>query len=420
MFEPVSRLKSYAQSLIPPGPEGLVWWLTALASLGVTSVIPLFPLYAREQGADLHMIGIMTAAFLVTNLGCLYGAGKLSDRVGRRPLMAAGLLAFAFCSLGFLLMRDPWVFVGLRAVEGVAAAAFLPAALAYVADRYPVEERGRRIAQLAMAENLGLLFGPVFGGLLAAAFGLFSLFASLAIMCGLGGVMVYNLPKDAAHVDPEAHAARGPGSWKQVRRGLLAGVAIRAMAGGFAFGLYQTVWPIYIQRLGGNPWDASLSWTLFAIPSVFLAAFSGKLIDRRGGGPSAVVGAAFSAVVVGSYALVPNVHGLLMLCMVEGIGFAFAYPAQNALTIQAASETMRGRVIGVVTAVKTFGALLGALLTPLLYGVSVRYCFGATSMVLLVGAIALALALLLDRRQPPQDDPPITLPARAPEEVALS
>src|SRR3954464_9293572 len=95
-------------SLIPPGPEGLVWWLTALASVGVTSVIPLFPLYASEQGADLRMIGLMTAAFLVTNLLCLYGAGKLWAGRARRPLMATGLLGFAFCSLGFLWLRSPW------------------------------------------------------------------------------------------------------------------------------------------------------------------------------------------------------------------------------------------------------------------------------------------------------------------------
>jgi MFS family permease len=399
-------------SLIPPGPEGLVWWLTALASIGVTSVIPLFPLYASEQGADLRMIGVMTAAFLVTNLCCLYAAGKLSDRLGRRPLMAAGLLGFALCSLGFLWMRDPWAFVALRAVEGVAAACFLPAALAYVADRYPAAERGVRIAQLAMAENLGLLIGPVFGGVLAASFGLGSLFASLAVMCGLGGVMVYNLPKDDVHVDPEAHQARGPGHWNEVRRGMLTGVATRAMAGGFAFGLYQTIWPLYMKRLGAVPWDVSMSWTLFAVPSVLLAAFSGKLIDRRGPAIPAVLGASFSAVVVGSYALTPNITGLLVLCMIEGIGFAFAYPAQNALTIQAASPAMRGRVIGVVTAVKTFGALVGALATPWLYGVSPRYCFGATSLVLLVGAVVLALALFWEHRQPPLE---ATVAAKQPE-----
>jgi DHA1 family multidrug resistance protein-like MFS transporter len=419
VFRPLDRLKSTFRALVPPGPEGLVWWLTALASLGVTSVIPLFPLYAKQQGADLHMIGVMTAAFLVTNLGCLYAAGKLSDRLGRRPLMAAGLLGFAFCSLGFLWLRDPWAFTALRALEGVAAACFLPAALAYVADRYPAHERGTRIAQLAMAENLGLLLGPVFGGLLAAACGLSSLFASLAVMCFVGGIMVYNLPRDAAHVNPEEHLAKGPGRWSDVRLGLLLGVGSRAMAGGFAFGLYQTVWPIFMQRLGAIPWDVSMSWTLFAVPSIFLAAYSGKLIDRHSPGPSAVVGAIFSAIVVGSYALVPNVHYLLLLCMVEGIGFAFAYPAQNALTIHCAPEMMRGRVIGVVTAVKTLGALVGALATPWLYGISARYCFGAASLVLLVGAIVLALSLLLERRRPPDAQVPSALPTRAPEGVAI-
>jgi DHA1 family multidrug resistance protein-like MFS transporter len=405
---------TYVRSLIPPGPEGLVWWLTALASLGVTSVIPLFPLYASEQGADLSMIGLMTAAFLVTNLSCLYGAGRLSDKLGRRPLMAVGLLAFALCSLGFLWFPDPWAFVALRAVEGVAAACFLPAALAYVADRYPVEERGTRIAQLAMAENLGLLLGPVFGGVVAASFGIPSLFGILAAMCGVGGVMIYNLPPDAEHHDPEAPHTAATAGWKDVRMGLLAGVATRAMAGGFAFGLYQTVWPIYIRHLGGSAWDVSLSWTCFALPSVLLAAFSGKLIDRHGAGHPAVWGAGLSALVVGSYWLVQGVPALMLLCVLEGIGFAFAYPAQNALTVQTSPGPMRGRVIGTVTAVKTGGSLVGALAVPWLYGLGLFYCFGVTGLVLLVGAVALACALVFDGKRPVDPSPPRPTPSPQP------
>ena len=78
----------------------------------------------------------------------------------------------------------------------------------------------------------------------------------------------------------------------------------------------------------------------------------------------------------------------------------------------AAEAAARGRVIGVVTAVKTFGALVGALATPWLYGVSPRYCFGATSLVLLVGAVVLALALFWEHRHRPLE---ASVPAAEPE-----
>lgn len=399
----MARASRHLNNVIPPGREGLVWWLTVLASVGVTSVIPLLPLYAEANGADLHVIGVMAAAYLVTNLMFLYGAGRLSDWVGRRPLMGAGLFAYACCSIGFLLWPTPLGFIVLRAIEGVAAACFLPAALAYVADRYPTEQRGLRISQLAIAENLGLLLGPAFGGLVKMNFGMGTLFGILTFMCAVGAAMVAYLPVPTSaphHAEPPP-----PSHWGDVRRTLLAGVALRACAGGFAFGMYLTIWPIYLTRLGASDWDVALTWTLFAVPAVIIGPWAGRLIDRHGPGFSAVLGAFFSAIVVGAYALTGNVHAILALCMLEGIGFAFAYPAQNTLTVQTSPDDMRGRVIGLVTAVKTGGTLVGALATPILFTINPITAFGTTSLVLMAGAVALAIALYVEHRATPPAPP---------------
>ncbi|MEB3327758.1 MAG: MFS transporter [Candidatus Sericytochromatia bacterium] len=402
-------LGRHARDVVPPGPEGLVWWLTLLASVGVTAVIPLLPLYAEESGADLHAIGLMAAAYLVTNLLFLYAAGRLSDRVGRRPLMGVGLVTYALCSLGFVLWTTPTGFITLRALEGVAAACFLPAALAYVADRYPGSERGLRISQLAMAENLGLLLGPAFGGAVKTFFGMPALFVLLTAMCVVGALLVARLPHVALVeevVAAPAAGGRGPmarlqealAPWRATRRVLLAGVWARATAGGFAFGLYLTAWPLFMRTLGASDWDVSLSWTMFAVPALVFGPFAGRLIDSRGPERLTVWGAAFSAVVVGSYAFAGSVAALLALCMLEGIGFAFSYPAQNTLVVQCAPEALRGRVIGLITGGRTLGTLVGALATPTLYGMSPLHAFGATSVVCLLGAALLGLALAVERR----------------------
>ena len=405
MSSHLARASRHLNNIIPPGPEGLVWWLTVLASVGVTSVIPLLPLYAKDHGADLHVIGVMAAAYLVTNLIFLYGAGRLSDWLGRRPLMGAGLFTYACCSVGFLLWPTPAAFIVLRAIEGIAAACFLPAALAYVADRYPAGQRGLRISQLSIAENLGLLVGPAFGGAVKMTFGMGTLFIILTVLCAIGAAMVAYLPVVKAiphHTEPP------PAShWGDVRRLLLAGVSLRACAAGFAFGMYLTIWPIYLTNLGASDWDVALSWTLFAVPAVIFGPWAGRLIDRYGPGRSAVLGAFFSATVVGGYALSSSVELILALCMLEGIGFAFAYPAQNTLTIHTSPDDMRGRVIGLVTAVKTLGTLVGALATPVLFTISPITAFGTTSVVLMLGAIALAVCMFIeDRARPPAPPAP--------------
>lgn len=387
------------------GPEGLVWWLALVQASGMTAVLPILPLYADQYGADLSFIGLMVGAYMAANLIGLPPAGWLSDRFGRRRLMAVGLIGFGIASFGFLLFHDPWAFVVLRACEGLAAACFTPAALAYVADRAPNGQRGLRIAQLTVAQNVGTLIGPVFGGALVMAFGLASPFWALAILCGVGGLLVARLP-GAGRADAQERRARNGGRdpvgiWKEVQWLPFAGLSIRVLANGFAIGMYEAIWSIYFKDLGGTPWHISLSWTLFALPAIIFAGLAGTIIDRKGPALPLVLGALFSAIIVLSYGMTQNVMVLLLLGVIEGIGFAFAYPAQSAMMVQIAPEALRGRIIGLVTSMSTIGALIGALGTPLLYKNSPFWVFAVTSSVLFVSALVLAFSLLLARKSRP-------------------
>jgi MFS family permease len=415
----LNNLTAHVRDMVPPGREGLVWWLTLLASVGVTSIIPLLPLYAADRGADLQVISGMAAAYLVTNLLFLYGAGRLSDWWGRRPMMTVGLATYAVCSVGFMLWPTPVGFVVLRGIEGIGAACFLPAALAYVADRYPVAQRGLRISQLAIAENLGLLLGPALGGAVKTLLGMNALFIGLTAVCAAGASMVWRLPGQrsvapgAVDVAPplssplpeELDASASPPAppeavgWHAIRWPLIAGLVARAASAGFAFGLYLTVWPLFLRKMGATDLDVALSWTLFAVPALLVGAYAGRLIDRVGPERPAVLGALFSAGVVISYAYVGDVWLVLALCMLEGVGFAFSYPAANTLMVQAAPEAMRGRIIGLVTALRTLGTLAGTLFTPWLYGQSVHATFLTTSAVAFVGAAGLAAALFWENRR---------------------
>lgn len=387
------------------GPEGLVWWLALVQASGMTAVLPILPLYADQYGADLSFIGLMVGAYMAANLIGLPPAGWLSDRFGRRRLMAIGLIGFAIASFGFLIFHDPWAFVVLRACEGLAAACFTPAALAYVADRAPQGQRGLRIAQLTVAQNVGTLIGPVFGGALVMVFGLASPFWALAVLCGVGGLLVARLP-GGGRADAQARRAKNGGRdpvgiWREVQWLPFAGLSIRVLANGFAIGMYESIWSIYFKDLGGTPWHISLSWTLFALPAIIFAGLAGTIIDRKGPALPLVIGALFSAIIVLSYGMTQNVMVLLLLGVVEGIGFAFAYPAQSAMMVQIAPEALRGRIIGLVTSMSTIGALIGALGTPLLYKNSPFWVFAVTSAVLFVSALVLAFSLLLARRARP-------------------
>lgn len=390
---PHSRLRALIPSL-PRGPEGLVWYLVLLQSVGVTAVLPVLPLYAAEHGADLAFIGWMVGAYMAANLLATYPAGWLSDRIGRRPLMGAGMALYGLASLGFLAFQHPWAFVLLRAIEGIAGACFVPTAIAYVADRCAPEVRGVRLAELTAAQYVGLLAGPAIGGALASTFGFASPFWVLALLCMLSAGLVVRLP-GADPVEP-GEASDTQDGWAGVRWSIVLGLGARAVAAGFAVALYETVWAIYLRDLGASTWEISMSWTLFAVPPIVLAGMAGRLIDRTGPQRPLLWGTVFSAFIVASYALTRRVELLLVLGVIDGIGFAFAYPAQNALMVAAAPEALRGRVIALITALGTVGSLIGVVVIPRLYPSGPLWVFGLASALLLASGGGLALLRLTE------------------------
>ncbi|HQW08639.1 MAG TPA: MFS transporter, partial [Steroidobacteraceae bacterium] len=116
-------------------------------------------------------------------------------------------------------------------------------------------------------------------------FGMDTLFMLLTGMCAIGVVGVAYLPVTS---NTSRSPEQPPSHWGDVRRALLAGISARAFTSGCAFGIYLTVWPIYLTNMGASDWGVAMSWTLFAIPALVFGPWAGRLIDRNGPGTSAV------------------------------------------------------------------------------------------------------------------------------------
>src|SRR5499426_1491146 len=153
------------------GPSVLVIFLTVFIDLiGFGIVVPLIALYSRSYGASGFLIGVIGASFSMMQFVFAPIWGRLSDRVGRRPVLlvstagaAVSYVLFAVASsftggvaLGILL--------GARLFAG-ACGANITVAQAYIADITPPEDRSRRMGLIGMAFGLGFIFGPAIGGL---------------------------------------------------------------------------------------------------------------------------------------------------------------------------------------------------------------------------------------------------------------
>ncbi|MEY4231094.1 MAG: hypothetical protein RLZZ362_1943, partial [Actinomycetota bacterium] len=150
---------------LPPGYFTL-WTTVALDLVGFGIVVPILGRYAERYGANGFQVGLLFASFSLAQLVCAPLLGKLSDRIGRKPVIVLSLVGTAIGSfvtgaagsLGLL-------FVG-RIIDG-ASGGSLSVAQAAVTDIATPEQRPKLLGMLGAAFGVGFVLGPAIGGLSA-------------------------------------------------------------------------------------------------------------------------------------------------------------------------------------------------------------------------------------------------------------
>lgn len=137
----------------------------SLAGFGI--VVPLLPQFVLELGAGpLHMALLISSYALMQFLMAPVW-GSVSDRIGRKPVLVAGLLGLGLSFLSIAMSQSIWTAILARTVGGILAAATMPTAQAYVGDATTPAQRARAMGQMGAAIGLGFMVGPMLGGVLA-------------------------------------------------------------------------------------------------------------------------------------------------------------------------------------------------------------------------------------------------------------
>lgn len=162
-------------------PSVFIIFLTVFIDLiGFGIVLPLVPNFSRNFGASEAFCGIIMAAFSVMQFLCAPFWGRLSDRIGRRPVILIGLagstLSYVVFALAFSLPAGMqayvlWVVLGSRILAGIMGAN-ISVAQAYMADITPPEKRSKSMGLIGMAFGLGFILGPCLAALALSFFGL--------------------------------------------------------------------------------------------------------------------------------------------------------------------------------------------------------------------------------------------------------
>src|SRR5919201_3131133 len=151
------------------------WWALSCTSLGMLmatinwgTLIIALPVLERELHTSLLQLVWVILAYMIASTVLVLTAGRLSDLFGRKKAYVAGFVAFALASLGAGFAADGTQLIVWRVIQGIGAAFLFANAAALVTDAFPKRQLGVAMGTNTMVAAIGLVLGPVLGGLLVS------------------------------------------------------------------------------------------------------------------------------------------------------------------------------------------------------------------------------------------------------------
>ncbi|MSU63558.1 MAG: MFS transporter [Pedosphaera sp.] len=274
-------------------PSLLIIFLTVFIDLvGFGIVLPLLPVYSRNFGASGFMIGAIIASYSLMQFLFAPVWGRLSDRIGRRPVLLVSTAGAVFSYVTFALgsgLKDPTlalgVLLGSRVLAGVCGAN-ITVAQAYIADITPPADRSKKMGLIGMAFGLGFIFGPAIGGYALKWSGITAPGWIAAGLCAVNFLLTLAiLPEswkpDSNQVPQRPHLAQWTHTLQQPKVGLLIFIFFLAT---FCFTCFETTLGLMVGRNFGldtnNGEDAKTIAFLFAYCGIVSAFVQGGGIGR--------------------------------------------------------------------------------------------------------------------------------------------
>ncbi len=396
----------------PPPPRFAAASLIAVIfinMLGFGIIVPLLPFYAKSFGAPPWQMALVFSAY---SIGSFFGEpfwGRLSDRIGRKPVLISTIIANGLCYGILAFAPNIAIAFGIRLLGGLAAGngAVIQG---YIADVTPPEKRARQLSYQGAAWNVGLIVGPSLGGIFAhtgmgpAGFRIpLFMASSLAFACALAVILIIRESRVR-----ETDYAHRPSRWAVVgevlRQPVIGRLILLTFLVGFAFTGIESVFGLWANaRFGWEPRNIGVAFAFVGISAFLTQTFvTGPLSERFGEGRMLAIGMSMTVLAMILQTLsTGGVMTTVLMCF-TAMGQSVAFPNVGAMISRTADPHRQGQIMGLNNAGGALARVLGPLSAGLIFA---KVLNGPFILGALVVAPAILLALSASRRAPARTGP---------------
>ena len=337
---------------------GVIALIGVLRMFGLFALLPVLALHAATlEGATPLLIGMAVGAYGLTQAGLQIPLGALSDRIGRVPVIVAGLAVFAAGSVLAAYSESIHGVIAGRLLQGAGAISATLTAL--IADATRDGVRTRSMAVFGIGVGGAFLLAMVFGPLFSAQFGVPALFLFAAVLAGVAAALLFALPR-------EVERPASPRRWnfsRAFRPQLLRVDAYVFLLHAILTASFVALPFLFVDRLGLAVTD---HWKMYVGALLLSLAGTIPLImrDERQGKSStisiavALLLAGELVLTFGGFAVAPVFAGLVLFFA----GFNFLEAGLPARLSLIADDDSRGASLGVFASAQFLGAFVGGII----------------------------------------------------------
>jgi MFS family permease len=379
-----------------PREVGVLVFASFFVAVGFGIISPTLPLFARSFGVNNAQVGAILSAFAFARFASGLISGKLVDHFGERLIYSAGIGFVSITSFAAGMAQNYSQLLIFRAVGGLGSSMFSVAAGSILLRAVDDDHRARAQSLYNGSFLIGMMAGPVVGGVLSG----FSLRAPLIIYGFLligastsGAVLLRNstlAAKPTAKQERETVTLKSALALKPYRYALI----ISFITSWVLFGMSRSILPLFmVEEIKVTPSFMGLGFTITTIINGALLLKAGKLSDLKGRRFAAIIGSSFLTLSILAYAFTTHPWMFITASIIIGFGGAFLSTTPSSI-VGDVLEGKGGQVIGLFQ----MSGDAGAMVAPIVLGsIADHYGFRPA---FLVSAALMAFAVLVSTKLP--------------------